>query len=310
MSQFTRLVIAIGIGNALEWFDFAIYGALADIIGYHFFPTHAERTALLASFSVYCSAFLMRPLGGILMGYIGDTYGRKIALEISIALMLIPGFFMGCLPTYNQVGYFATLLLVFLRMLQGLAVGGEMIGAFIYTIEACEPTQRSLWGGVCKSTALCGTIIGMGFVIALRDNLSEKDLYSWGWRIPFLFSVLLGLFGVYMRKGLQESEEFHQHKQEQSAASSEPVSFLGSVKTVITTQWREMVLTMLVSSFWCAGYYASFIWMVYYTSDLMIGGGVTSFDPWIVNLFMISLLVLLLPLGGYVSDVYAKAWPM
>jgi MFS family permease len=145
-SGFARLICAIGVGNALEWFDFAIYGALADIIGYHFFPAHRSQTALLASFSVYSSTFLMRPLGGIVMGYIGDNFGRKFALELSISLMVVPGFLMGCLPTFHSIGYLATFFLILLRMLQGLAVGGEMIGAYIFTIEACEPTQRGLWG--------------------------------------------------------------------------------------------------------------------------------------------------------------------
>lgn len=144
--SFARLICAIGVGNALEWFDFAIYGALADVIGYHFFPTDQASTALLASFSVYSSTFLMRPLGGIVMGYIGDNYGRKFALELSITLMVVPGFFMGCLPTFQSVGYLATVLLIGLRMMQGLAVGGEMIGAYIFTIEACEQTERGLWG--------------------------------------------------------------------------------------------------------------------------------------------------------------------
>jgi MFS transporter, MHS family, proline/betaine transporter len=229
-SEFGRLICAIGAGNALEWFDFAIYGALADIIGSHFFPSNEHKTALLASFTVYSSTFLMRPLGGIIMGYIGDNFGRKFALELSISLMVVPGFFMGCLPTFNSVGYLATILLVLLRMLQGLAVGGEMIGAYIFTIEACEPTQKGLWGksfpppplifsphldlllysvgGVCKATALSGTVLGMGFVTLLRELLSDDDLQSWGWRIPFLASVLLGIVGLYLRFHLNESEAF------------------------------------------------------------------------------------------------------
>jgi MFS transporter, MHS family, proline/betaine transporter len=153
-SEFGRLICAIGAGNALEWFDFAIYGALADIIGTHFFPSNEPQTALLASFTVYSSTFLMRPLGGIIMGYIGDNFGRKFALELSISLMVIPGFFMGCLPTFSSVGYAATILLVLLRMLQGLAVGGEMIGAYIFTIEACEPTQKGLWGNYFSLASL------------------------------------------------------------------------------------------------------------------------------------------------------------
>jgi MFS family permease len=176
-AEFGRLICAIGVGNALEWFDFAIYGALADIIGLHFFPENAGQTALLASFSVYSSTFLMRPLGGIVMGYIGDNFGRKFALELSITLMIVPGFFMGCLPTFESVGYLATLLLILLRMMQGLAVGGEMIGAYIFTIEACEPTQKGLWG-------TCGSSLP-----SLSHYLSQAEFANpplsvercWGW---------------------------------------------------------------------------------------------------------------------------------
>jgi MFS transporter, MHS family, proline/betaine transporter len=175
-AEFGRLICAIGVGNALEWFDFAIYGALADIIGSHFFPANEGQTALLASFSVYSSTFLMRPLGGIIMGYLGDNFGRKFALELSISLMVIPGFFMGCLPTFESVGYLATVLLVLLRMLQGLAVGGEMIGAYIFTIEACEPTQKGLWGQLVSLHHPPDSLSQ-----AVSANRPPSVGRSWGW---------------------------------------------------------------------------------------------------------------------------------
>jgi MFS transporter, MHS family, proline/betaine transporter len=125
--------MCIQIGNALEWYDFAIFGALADVFGAHFFPVQSSGAQLMAAFSVYCSAFFMRPIGGLIFGYIGDTYGRKKALEISIGLMIATSFFIGVLPTYEMIGYSATVLIVLLRMLQGFAVGGEMVGAYIYT---------------------------------------------------------------------------------------------------------------------------------------------------------------------------------
>lgn len=117
----------------MEWYDFAIFGALADIFGEHFFPTQSSGTQLMAAFSVYCSAFFMRPAGGFIFGYIGDTRGRKKALELSIGLMILASFLIGVLPTYEMIGYSATVMIVLLRMIQGVAVGGEMVGAYIYT---------------------------------------------------------------------------------------------------------------------------------------------------------------------------------
>ena len=119
VDPFIKNVCAVAVGNILEWYDFAIFGALADILGYRFFPKHFSSTALVASLSLFGSAFFMRPIGGLLMGYVGDNYGRKRALEFSVAMMVVPSFFMGCLPTFQQCGYFATVVLILLRLMQG-----------------------------------------------------------------------------------------------------------------------------------------------------------------------------------------------
>lgn len=295
----------------------------------------------------------MRPLGGIIMGYIGDNFGRKFALELSITLMIVPGFFMGCLPTFDDIGYFATILLILLRMLQGLAVGGEMIGAYIFTIEACEPTQRGLWGGVCKSTALCGTVLGMGFVTILREVLTDNEMNTWGWRIPFLSSVILGVIGLYLRKNLHESEEFmkvknrglttvqnnsshgsthgsnhstssltlnNAHSSSSNNINSDshnntdnittqpgPTSAVQQIYYVIIHHWPEIILVMFIAAYWSASYYACFIWMVYYTSNLMPSGGLEH-HPWVVNITMLTVLVILLPFGGFLGDIMAHKW--
>jgi MFS transporter, MHS family, proline/betaine transporter len=176
LDQFTKNICAVGVGNILEWYDFAIFGALADILGESFFPSHLEETALVASLSLFGSAFFMRPIGGWLMGYVGDNYGRKRALEVSVATMVIPSFLMGCLPTYQQIGWTATVCLIILRLLQGLAVGGEMTGAFVFTIEATNGRNRGVWGAIVKATGLCGTALGMGYVAYLRYHLSQNAL--------------------------------------------------------------------------------------------------------------------------------------
>jgi MHS family proline/betaine transporter-like MFS transporter len=126
---------------------------------------------LIKALSVFAAAFVMRPIGGVVMGAIGDTFGRKRALEISIALMLLPSFLIGCLPTFHQIGWTATALLVFLRLLQGLAAGGELVGAFIYTIESTKGRNRGFWGGSCKATGNLGSSIGIGTASILRFNV-------------------------------------------------------------------------------------------------------------------------------------------
>lgn len=260
MRNFGRAIIAVGIGNALEWFDFAIFGALADIIGYHFFPSQHPHTALMSSFALYGTAFVMRPLGGILMGYIGDQYGRKHALELSVSLMILPSFLMGIIPTFQKIGYMATILVVCLRMLQGLAVGGEMIGAYIYTMEACDNSQQGFWGGVCKATALVGTVLGMAFVTFLREVLSKNSMYQWGWRVPFLSSLALGVFGLYFRRHLQENESYVTMRRELDTMKNGD-NGRKSTWNILMMYKFDIVMCILVTSFWATGYYTCFIWM-------------------------------------------------
>ena len=144
---------AMAIGNGMEWFDFAIFGAFADIIGELYFPkSEGAGVQFLESLAVFGAAFVMRPFGGILIGYIGDTVGRKKALEISIMLMVLPSFLIGCLPTFSEWGYTSTVILVLLRLLQGLAVGGETVGAFIYTLEATGGIRKGFWCACCKAS--------------------------------------------------------------------------------------------------------------------------------------------------------------
>lgn len=295
--NFYRTITAIALGNALEWYDFAIFGALADIIGLHFFPIKYESTALLASFGIYGSAFFMRPLGGIIMGYIGDTYGRKRALEISVALMLVPSFLIGCLPTFLEIGYFAPILLVLLRLLQGLAVGGEMIGAYVFTIESCEGQDHGgFWGGVCKSTALCGTALGMAVVAFMREYQAYDQLYAWGWRIPFLASCVLGGAASYLRYHINETDEFQRLK----VQTPQSPSWWSNLKVVFAVHWVEIVWVILVCSFWSVGYYTCFVWLGYYTTVLIEGDEVS--HAWLINIGMLCVLILLLPVGGYIGD--------
>lgn len=191
---------ANAIGNFLEFFDFAAFGAVADIISDQFFSHDVGTTvSMLETLCIFGVAFMMRPLGGLLMGYIGDTYGRQKSLEISIVLMVLPSFLIGCLPPYSVGGQFSIFALVLLRLAQGLACGGEIVGAYIHTLEAAAPEHRSFWGGAIKATGNLGSATGLGVAAILRWQLTHEQMHSWGWRVPFFCGLILGCIAVYLR---------------------------------------------------------------------------------------------------------------
>jgi MFS family permease len=179
---------------------------LADAIAKELFPDDGGSEQLIKSLAVFGAAFLTRPLGGIAIGWVGDRFGRRKALEISIALMLFPSFLIGCLPPYRTIGISATIMLIILRLIQGLAVGGELVGAFIYTIENTGGVHRGFWGACCKASGNMGSTIGMGVAALLRYFLAPEDFYSWGWRLPFLSGIVFGAVGIWLRAQLGAEE--------------------------------------------------------------------------------------------------------
>lgn len=299
VDPFVRKICAVGIGNVLEWYDFVIFGLLADIIGKNFFPANLAGGSLMTSLSVLSSAFLVRPIGGYLMGYVGDNYGRKKALEVSVMIMMVPSFLLGCVPNYSQIGYVGTVVLCLLRLTQGLAVGGEMVGALIFTIEITGSGNRGLWGGTVKATGLFGTVLGMAHVSYLRHMLSDEQMYEWGWRVPFLTSALIGIMGMYLRSNLQETEEYTNSKENQVTNSK------SSLGDVLSDHWVEILLVFGVSAFWSVGYYTCFIWLGNYMSSF-VGEGPAAFQAMDgageLTMVMTLLLIFLMPFAGMAGD--------
>ena len=189
----------------MEWYDFAVFGFFGDIIGNVFFPPQEGHAAMVESFAVFGGAFLMRPVGGVILGYIGDKYGRKKALELSIFLMAFPTFTMGCLPGYASVGWVAILLLAVTRMLQGMSVGGQLMSSAVFTVEGAPRDQWGKAGSFVMASANFGTLMGGVVAYALRESLTEEQLESWGWRIPFWSGIIVAGFGIYIKYYIGES---------------------------------------------------------------------------------------------------------
>ena len=206
------------VGNALEWFDFAIYGCLASVLGKLFFPMLDPFAALLSSYGVFAAAFIMRPIGAALIGHFGDKRGRKKAFLWSFVGMAIPTAVMGLLPVYEQIGVYAPLSLVFCRMIQGLSIGGEFSGSIILLVEHAPPHRKSFFSIWADMGSSIGMIVAAVAILLLNAVLTEAELLSWGWRIPFLMSALAALGGYYLRRQLTETPEFLAQKN--SRASS------------------------------------------------------------------------------------------
>jgi|TARA_B110000967_G_C18812125_1_gene524194 MHS family proline/betaine transporter-like MFS transporter len=201
----TKVIAAGLIGNILEWYDFAVYGFFAVIIGKQFFPSDDPTISLIAAFGAFAAGFLMRPIGAALFGRIGDLYGRKRMLFLSVMLMAIPTFIIGILPNHSQIGYWAAILMVVMRMLQGLSVGGEYTGSFVYLIEQAPQNKRAFYGSFSGVGATLGILLGSGIGAYITSVLTESQLENWGWRIPFLLGISIGILGFIIRRGLPEN---------------------------------------------------------------------------------------------------------
>ena len=205
-------IISGTVGNILEWYDFAVFGYFAPIIGAQFFPSEDKMASILSAFGVFAAGYLVRPLGGMVFGSIGDRLGRKKALQLSVAMMAFPTVLIGFLPTYAQIGVAAAVLLVALRLIQGISVGGELIGSISFITEIAPANRRGLYGSWSMFSAIVGVMLGSLVATLVHGMLADQQVHDWGWRIPFLAGFVIAGFGVWMRRGMVETPAFEQQK--------------------------------------------------------------------------------------------------
>jgi MFS family permease len=209
MSKDEKFVIfASSLGTIFEWYDFYLYAVLAPFFAALFFPAGNDTAALLSAFATYAAGFLVRPFGALIFGRIGDLVGRKYTFLVTIMVMGSATFLVGVLPTYNSVGWLAPIMLVTLRLCQGLALGGEYGGAATYVAEHSRPHERGYATSYIQTTATLGLLLALIVIALCRGNMVAKDFSEWGWRIPFLVSVILLVFSVYIRLKLNETPIF------------------------------------------------------------------------------------------------------
>ncbi|TAN30906.1 MAG: MFS transporter, partial [Castellaniella sp.] len=203
--RYVTAALASMAGTTIEWYDFFLYGSAAALIfNKIFFPSFDPLSGTLAAFATYTVGFLARPLGGIVFGHFGDRVGRKSTFLFTLLLMGVPTILIGFVPSYDSIGYWAAVLLVVLRILQGLAIGGDWGGAVLIAVEHAPSGKKGLFGSLPQTGVAIGLLLS-AFALAMVSKLPEKDMLSWGWRIPFVASVVLLLIGGYVRLRVSES---------------------------------------------------------------------------------------------------------
>ncbi|WP_333626479.1 MFS transporter [Sphingobacterium siyangense] len=209
-----KVIGASSMGTLIEWYDFFIFGSLSIVISTKFFPAENPTAAFLSTLATFAAGFVVRPFGALFFGRLGDIIGRKYTFMVTLMLMGGATFLIGCIPSYESIGFWAPLLVLILRLLQGLALGGEYGGAATYVAEHAPLGQRGYWTSWIQTTATFGLFISLVVILLTKGFLSESQFDSWGWRVPFLLSLVMVYVSYLIRKKMKESPEFSKAKAE------------------------------------------------------------------------------------------------
>ncbi len=209
-----KIIGASSVGTLIEWYDFYIFGSLATLLSTKFFPSDNPVAAFMATLATFAAGFIVRPFGALFFGRLGDLIGRKHTFMVTLLLMGGATFLIGCIPSYESIGYLAPFLVLLLRLLQGLALGGEYGGAATYVAEHSPANQRGYWTSWIQTTATVGLLMSLLVIMITKSTLSEDQFKAWGWRIPFWLSILMVIISYLIRKNMTESPLFAKEKKE------------------------------------------------------------------------------------------------
>ena len=258
-SEEKRVILASSLGTVFEWYDFYLYGSLAVMIGAHFFSAFDPNTRAIFALLAFAAGFLVRPFGALFFGRLGDLIGRKYTFLVTIVIMGASTFLVGLLPGYNTIGWAAPVILIALRMLQGLALGGEYGGAAVYVAEHAPPGRRGFYTSWIQTTATLGLLLSLLVILVIRVNMGEAEFAAWGWRIPFLLSIFLLAISVWIRLQMQESPAFKKMKEEGTGSKAPLTEAFGQWKNARIALIALFGLTMGQAVVWYTGqFYALF----------------------------------------------------
>jgi MHS family proline/betaine transporter-like MFS transporter len=297
MNKEMRKVLLSGmIGNALEWYDFVLFLQFAPFIGQLFFPSSDPDAAFLAALGVFAVGFVMRPIGGVMFGYIGDKFGRKASIIVSILLMSIPTAAIGFLPTYTHIGIWAPILLTIIRLLQGLALGGGFSGCMTFIVEHSPDDKRGLLGSASMFSLGAGVLLGILVTNLCFHGVGQESFETWGWRIPFIISLAIGMIAFYIRGHVDESPVYLEAKKH-GRLSRAPVRevLVNHMKPLLIA--IALYLTVTVPFYTFTGFFSNFLQKTMKFSF---------HDAIVINGVAISFFMLVMPFASLLSDKISR----
>lgn len=284
-----KQTISVIAGHLFEHYDITLYGFFAILLAPVFFPPSSVYTAQIASFGAFAAGFLMRPLGGLIFGYIGDHFGRKRALLLSISLSVLPTLFIGLLPTYDYIGLAAPILLVIFRLVQGISVGGEYSGALIYVFEHAQQKQPGFKAGILIGCGFGGAVLGT----AIGTLCTSTFMPSWAWRIPFILGGVMGMIIYWLRQSIQETPEF-----EAISELNRPMSH--PLKRVFSLNRKEFLCSIVFGGANLVPLYLATVYMNAWFMEL----GLTRTEILLNNAIVLFCSGLLMPITGFFADCF------
>lgn len=287
-----RVLIASLVGSSIEWFDYFLYGTVAALVfNTMFFVSEDPSIGLILAYASFALAFFIRPLGGVIFSHIGDRIGRKKTLVLTLSLMGVATFGMGLLPTYYTIGIWAPILLITLRLVQGLGIGGEWGGAMLLAVEYAPKEQRGFFGSVPQMGVTIGMVLGT-LSLSIMTLLPEEAFMSWGWRVPFLLSALLVAFGLWIRNGIEETPSF---KQVQSQGTIPRIPVVDTFKY----HWREVLIAVGAKVVETAPFYIFGTFVVSYATKNV---GHSNSEVLMAVMVATIITTILIPFMGKLSD--------
>ena len=292
-----KAIVAGAIGNTVEWVDWAVYSTLAPVFAAQFFPSGDRTAALLSTLAVFAVGFVMRPIGGAVLGAYADRHGRKKGLTLTIGLMAAAAFVIAICPTYAAIGIVAPIVLLLARLVQGFSAGGEFGSSSSFLVESAAPRRRAFAGSWQQVSVGAGALIAslMGFV--LTSTLSEAAMQSWGWRIAFGVGGLLGLVGLWLRVSVEETASFRRASDEGRIQGRNPI--VGMLTDYPAAAWRVVAITI-------AGTLTYYIWISYMPGYASSTIGIPLSEALLANTIAIAYFLCLLPFVALLSDRYGR----
>ena len=289
--QSKRVIFSSIVGNAMEWYDYLLYAHFAKIISTLFFPMKDDFSSLMITLAVFSTGFLARPIGGYIFGLIGDNLGRKTALTASILLMAVPTALIGVLPTFAQIGLLAPIVMIVIRILQGISLGGEYSSSTTYLVESAPENKKAFFGSFTSMSLALGVLISSLTVLIIELVFTQEEILNYAWRIPFLISIIYGMVGFYIRTKLKESEEFKEVKKSGHYTTT-------PFKDIMLKHKKNLFCTFAIFM----GLTIPFYVIVVFSRTIMINNGFEPKIATLLNCFLVLVYMICVPFAGIMAD--------